>query len=406
MTFRELLIKYKDGTLTDEEKLLVEQEIEKSEAINDYLADEIEKSLGLENGMNYEISEDNYTKDNEKITRAIKKTVNRRLTTVVGASVACVIVIILVIQHIISPLVSSQYYDPTKKTAGQEYQQDLSFDLRGITEVSMPGYAMRSIYYAENLGFGKYNLIYTRKNLFTKEEVTVNAKIDRNIRVGTPESFYPRTYTAFVEFWNYEEGTDKYEESLQIEKNLSEQDIEHIRELPSTSYISAWARFSKDLNMEELNEVMVEYNKLDVKWIAVRTAEKQEQQLMGFSTGLNDGFHSETVDEEKYPGFQLVDAMQLKTGGKSYEELMAGRYEMHFTSLLKYLVEHHDAVSALVGNSKAYDYESALDYVEKNGIRAYGALIYGEADDLLELYESETIMTFDIDNVIASKYIQ
>lgn len=30
MTFRELLGKYKDGTLRDEEKLLVEQELEKS----------------------------------------------------------------------------------------------------------------------------------------------------------------------------------------------------------------------------------------------------------------------------------------------------------------------------------------------------------------------------------------
>lgn len=84
---------------------------------------------------------------------------------------------------------------------------------------------------------------------------------------------------------------------------------------------------------------------------------------------------------------------------------MAKRYEMHFTSLLKYLVDHKEAVSALVGNTVQYDYESALYYIEENGMSTYGALVYGEANDLIELYESGTIMTFDIENIVASKYI-
>lgn len=406
MTFREILKKYKEGTLTNEEKLLVEQELEKSEAINDYLAEDIENSLRFNNDQHFEILEENNNKDNEKIAKEIKKTVNRRLTLVVGTSVACVFAIFLIIQYIISPIVSSQYYNPTKKTSRQEYKQDVAYDLKAIMEVSMPGYAMNSIYGAENLGFGEYNLLYTRSDLFTKEQETIDAKIERNMRVGTFEKFYPRTYFVFTEFWNDEEGTSEYEESLEFNKVFTAKDIEHIKELPSTSYISAWVRFSSDLSMKELYKVMDGYLRVDFKWIAIRTAEKQGQQLMGFSTELNGSFSSDPVDKEKYPGFFLVDTMQLISGGMPYEDLMEKRYEMHYTSMLKYLVDHKKAVSALVGNSKAYDYHSALTYIEENPIVTYGALIYGEANDLLELYESGIIMTFEIDNVLPSKYIK
>lgn len=400
MTFRELLKGYKDGTLANEERLLVEHELEKSEAINDYLAEEIEKSIGLEDDRDYDTSNKKNLNYNENIVREINKTVNRRLAAVIGASVACVLVIFLVIQYVISPLVSQNYYNPTAKTGGQKYHKDLSFDLRAITEVSMPGYAISSIYDAEALGFGKYNLIYTRKNLFTKEKVTINAQIRRNMRIGTFEDFYPDMYTAFSEFWNDEEGSKEYQKSLEIRKNLSRAEIEHVKKLPATSYISAWARFSEDLNMEELFSVKNEYSKIDFRWIAVRTNEKQGQQLMGFSTGTNDGFVSgDVVDVEKYPAFQIVDYMS------NYEKL-PNIYDMHFKSLLRYLVDHKEATYALVGDSNGYDYESALAYVEEKGISTYGALIYGEAEDLIKLYESGTIMTFEIDNVIASKYIK
>ncbi len=406
MTFRELLEKYKEGTLTEEEKLLVEQELEKSEAINDYLSDELEKTLGLKSEINYESVEENHVNDNEKIVREIKRTVNRRLAAVVGISVACVLAIILLIQYVISPIASSQYYDPTKKSSGQEFNQDLTYDLKAITEVSMPGYAIDFIYGAEDLGFGEYNLLFKRRDLFTDETETINAKIDKNMRIGTHEQFYPRIYTSFNGLLNYKEGTDEYDKILEFTKKLSDEDIEHVRELPSTSYISAWVRFSEDLNMKELYKAMDEYKKVDFKWIAVRTAQNQEEQMMGFLTGLNDGFNSDAVDEEKYPGFHLVDTMMLIPSRDPYEDAMAKRYEMHFTSLLKYLSDRKVATSALVGNTKNYDYESALNYVEENGINTYGALIYGEANDLLGLWESGLIMLFDTDNVLPSKYIR
>lgn len=404
MTFRELLKKYKDGTLSNEEKLLVERELEKSEAINDYLADEIEKSLAMDSNRNYEISDENNTKQNKEIERSIKKTVTKRLVMIVAASVSMVFVIILIIQYIVSPLVSSQYYNPTKKTSGQSSLQDLVFDLRGITEVSMPGYITSFNANAVDLGFGNYNLTFQSQDLFTREKKTGNTQLIKGRHTVFFEDFYPYHYFSFSEFGDDEEGTNRYYNTLEIKKHFSEREIEHVKDLPSTSYISAWARFTNDLTMEELYKVMLNYREINFEWIAVRTAKKQGQQLMGFLTDNNIGSSTDSVDKEKYPGFQLTDIWNL-SGSTPPEVQMSKIYETHFTSLLKYLVDRHQAVDALLPMSINYDYESALNFVEKNGISTYGVLLYGEAADLLELYESGVIMTFDIDNVIVSKYI-
>jgi hypothetical protein len=58
-----------------------------------------------------------------------------------------------------------------------------------------------------------------------------------------------------------------------------------------------------------------------------------------------------------------------------------------------------------VGETSQYDYKSALTYAQKSGISTYGALIYGERDDLLALYDAGQIVTFTIDNMMISKYI-
>ena len=45
MTFRELLDKYRAGQASEEERAMVEAELEKSEAIADYLAEQVEDAL-------------------------------------------------------------------------------------------------------------------------------------------------------------------------------------------------------------------------------------------------------------------------------------------------------------------------------------------------------------------------
>ena len=92
MNFKELLDRYKNGTATEEEIKLVKREIEKYEAIEEYLAEKMDLDF-------ISLKEDEKLKEE---TIGIKKSVNRRLRRVVIASVSIVLAIILGIFFIIS----------------------------------------------------------------------------------------------------------------------------------------------------------------------------------------------------------------------------------------------------------------------------------------------------------------
>lgn len=83
MTFRELLDKYRAGQASEEERAMVEAELEKSEAIADYLAEQVEDALGAAE-----------TQAPAGEVRHIQKKVNRRLRrTAVWA--ACIVLAVL-----------------------------------------------------------------------------------------------------------------------------------------------------------------------------------------------------------------------------------------------------------------------------------------------------------------------
>lgn len=54
------------------------------------------------------------------------------------------------------------------------------------------------------------------------------------MRHETFEKFCARRYFEFDKFWNDDEGTNEYEESLQAQKHLAKRNIRHVRELTST----------------------------------------------------------------------------------------------------------------------------------------------------------------------------
>ena len=126
MTFRELLEKYKNGTATEAERSLVEEELEKSEAIADYLAEgleELEEGRGSPSAASAEV-------------RQVKRTVNRRLRRTALWAAAMVLAAALVVQLVVNPMVSSFYYRPNAQTAGQnevrEEQVDFVIDKTSV----------------------------------------------------------------------------------------------------------------------------------------------------------------------------------------------------------------------------------------------------------------------------------
>jgi hypothetical protein len=62
------------------------------------------------------------------------------------------------------------------------------------------------------------------------------------------------------------------------------------------------------------------------------------------------------------------------------------------------------AVKALdVNETKVDYYKNAFNYIQKNGVKTYGVLVYGEAADLLKFINNEKIKNIELDDVLASK---
>ncbi|MGV8983863.1 anti sigma factor C-terminal domain-containing protein [Clostridium sp.] len=392
MIFKDLLDKYNNGNASEEEVKIIEEELNKHEAIEDYLSESYI--------TDFEKDSLHVSTDNE--TTLVKRSVNKKLRKVILASVSTVFLMLFTIYFIVSPIVSSFYYNPSQKTVGK-YTENLYFDLKVLTELSLPGYAIGTAG-SEKLGFGIYNIYYERVTLFNRERKVVNYKIKKNLKIGNLQDLFPSDYFAFMDIRLPDIKRNEFTEKQNKEV------INHINQLNPVSYISAYVLFKDDLKVKDFDELSKKYNdKVSFRWLGVRTEieGKPVDYLSGFNPNFNDGAVSgDSADKNKYPYLQLADYMTEENNRTYLSSPMVEACTKHFVSLLKYVNDRENAVRALENNSAQIDYyKNALNYVEKNGINIYGGLVYGEAKDLLEFISNEKIKTIEINSVLPSKYI-
>lgn len=391
MKFRELLDKYKKGEASEEEKILVKKEVEKYEAIEEYLADIIDFDM-----QTPFIDEEEYIDE----SMGIKKSINNRLKKVIFTSVAIMIALLIGMFFIISPLVGSLYYDPRKVTVG-ESEHDIYFDMRAITELNYPGYTLSSLVNADRQGFGEYDIYYFRRDLFTEESSYVNSKLKRNNYITDHTSWVNDRYLNFdtIRMPDWFDETDIQEQKQRV--------MDHVSQLSPVSYTSSWISFDRDLSMEELHELQLSYRDIDFLWAGVRIADPDEpvHDLLGFMTRSGGKTTVDRPNPEKYPAFDFLEWLVDPVGfDRDARHLEPRGYELHFKDLLKYSIDRKDAINVLQHRPNSHKhYEKALDYVEANGVKTYGVLAYANAEDLIEFVENEQILTLELNNVLASK---
>ena len=164
MTFRELLEKYRAGQASEEERALVEAELEKSEAIADYLAEQVEDELGTAEAQ---------APAGE--VRHIQKKMNRRLRRTAAWAACIVLAVLLGVRFVASPLVASLYYQPNEKGFGTSIEGEpdteceaIALDLTALYSLTAPGNTVNSVT-ARPEGFGRYILTYELRDWLTGE---------------------------------------------------------------------------------------------------------------------------------------------------------------------------------------------------------------------------------------------
>ena len=382
-SYKELFTKYKEGAATVEERQQVEEELERFEALSQYLEEEFHDG-SLEEKMNEPVP---------KEVLDVEKLVKRRLREVMLKGALLSLLLLGLIFYGLSPLVSTFFYNPMNESLSS-VEKDVSIDLAVLSELTIPEYASSSVY-VETKGFGSYQMRYSITDLFDQNSLVTEKIVVRGSVVETLNSLYDREplFITPLEIMREEKESRKQREDI----------IELLSGLGSTNYGSVSVLFKNSLSMEELREFQTRYENIRLQWVAVENGQgvQTSSLVTGFSPlGSRRSAHlfsDETLLKE-YPGLHLLDWL-VHQGERSEDgaSLEAEGYEKHYEALLYYALDRKSEISVHSERLKETEVlEESAAYVEEHGVRTYGVLLDGTVEDLLVLLKDETVEWMEI----------
>ncbi len=434
MTYRELLQLYKQGKLDMEKKKQVEAEIEKQDAISEFLYEEgdIPDFSDLENGEdcfnnlddknqkaewqdskidgNIEKRQGNLQSKreddfNEQFMKEIRHSIRKafiKMGTIVGA---VVLLFVLCAVFILPKAVSKLYYDPNEAAGAYEGMTTtrMSLDLSVYSELYLPG-NYRDQVNAVSRGYGEYDIVIPQTYTWTGKFTSVSGRLvrgklalyDNNILSRPALMFYlPGDENAW-EAWETDENGKETKVDTEARKQESIQySKEEISGYNDNDWYTAYVSINKLMDYKDFIDWFEKISdKKDLEWgnlwCAVHTEEED-----GYCGEPNIGFcpyasgSSMSWDKEKYPYLSLLDNADPYNEAEVTD---ADIMQTHFTSMLSYMQDHDDILS-MMGQSTDYqeDYQNMIDYVKKNGLKIHGFAISTKKKTLLELYKEDVV---------------
>ena len=384
MTYREKLKLYKQGKLPEAERETVAQDIERHEAIGEYLLDEIDLPE-LEQAS--ETEERGAVQENEasRMTAQINSSIRKAFVktgVIVGAAV---LAIVLFAVFALPRIVDCFYYDPAKPVgeAGENgfQSEQLSLDLAVYTELFVPsGY--RDQARVERRGFGTYDVTL---GSFSGQP-TVVGTVERNkLTLFTPDPLRLPTVNAFdhnsVGVWSSFQGpaADSF-----VDMNAST-----LAAYCTFDHVMPYAEFVK----------WVSDNGIVSCWgaICVKTTpeygggfdyEMIDEVGANLGMRLNPSCTHLTFDQEKYPELTLYSLSET-TGEEQNWIPSEENAKRHVASMLRYAEDHpafFEQMGIFVQNHR---YEQMAKRVEEQGLFFYGCCFTGTPNEILRTAESE-----------------
>lgn len=382
MTYREKLKLYKQGKLPEAERETVAQDIERHEAIGEYLLDEIDLPE-LEQAS--ETEERGAVQENEasRMTAQINSSIRKAFVktgVIVGAAV---LAIVLFAVFALPRIVDCFYYDPAKPVgeAGVNgiQSEQLSLDLAVYTELFVPsGY--RDQARVERRGFGTYDVTL---GSFSGQP-TVVGTIERNkLTLFTPDPLRMPTANAFDH------------NSVGVESSICGPAASSFVDMNAQTLV-AYCTFDHVMTYEEFVK-WVSDNGIDSCWgaICVKTRpntyafDYETIDLVGANLGmrLNASCSHLTFDQEKYPELRLFSLSET-TGEEQNRIPSEENAKRHVASMLRYMEDHpifFEQMGIFVENHR---YEQMAKRVEEQGLFFYGCCFTGTPNEILRTAEA------------------
>ena len=362
MKFKEAFEHYQAGTATAEEVAYVEEELEKTQLIEEYQAAHWIDPIPPE--------------DIEPDLLIVRKKLRKNKFLNVFLPVIIVAALAAVTMFIVIPAAEANYLDPNE-TSVDPFGTDLDITMSAYTELLHPGYTYYKTLVTKT-GFAQYDLTLMRSNYGSGNYDNfeyVSATLEKGV-LKLPYNFSSSNISlnmiarASYPVYNME---DEHKAHVR----------EQLEELPEYVQVTAAISFPEDLTMEELLVFMDETSG-NMIWAGIRNAPEDVQRypLCGidpYGTGI-----AYSDINNAYPAFEL-----------SWTERTGRDLETHFKSMLSYLLDNEEILTAAnkiqFGMEQPEYFEDVLVYVEEAGIMTYGGVFRATPQTLLALLDEGTV---------------
>ncbi len=426
MTYRQILDKYKKNALPEEKQKEVAADIEKYEAISDYLYEESEipdineafsepnentcgcNGSGCDPGPAGSITDS--AQRAEDFTAVVNRSIRKAFLKLGITVFAAAALLILFVQFILPGIVDNFYYDPTEivsQPTDSFIENRMSRDISTYTELVMPE-THRTDVTAESLGYGKYNISIHQNLSYTGFFSTATGEVIRGkLRLFNEDILRKPTGNAFgwsqiyVDFKNGEYLTKSLTELYKITdehmKNdveegeimhgaagSPEQSLETIKGLRDDMPYYAYVTFERMLDFSQVEKIIDPADKDDFMitepWLAVDTYPR---------SNAPDGSSYGYMTTLPKIGFIVQDQDNVSEN----EELQ----QKHFTDMLDYMAEQTDFLKMFDEDPQTFADASQL--IKKNGLHIYGMGCTVSKSTMLKLMEFDNVREIYVKNI-------
>lgn len=403
MTYREKLELYSQGKLDEQQRIEIEQDLEKQEALADYLFEHqappgMEDFFGGTSAFGVEEDEesaaDQIVKDNsDEITKQINRSIRKAfIKTGVIAAIAAVVLTLFVV-FALPHIVSAFYYDP-----GRTSEEDLGInggapieqferDLSVYSELMMP--EMGPDITTSSVGFGYGSYVYY---------------IDASYGIGLDEhneEFAERvehSYRGTIKrdntvFFDHEELEKMNNTADYFKPSQAETPSVSLQQMDEYRLYYAYVAFEKELPYEQFYAAYVNNQKYGTDgswvWCGVRVVDEENEDRHyneGFFAATHENYASYQYDEDRYPMLAwTADSEELNTEEKA---------ATHLKSMMSYL-DDNDSLKNLSGDLELshdlFSIDEEKAYISENGLHVYGCIYVGDKSHIENIAKAENI---------------
>ena len=312
-----------------------------------------------------------------ELTR-MRRNLRRRNCKIILTSVILVVAILIGAIEIGIPALEMQYWDPTICT----YLEDVTdLELTMVTYNELFGHGKHFMTVdVKKQGFADYSLNAVFVDWETRNRLSNisyrTASLTRN-ELHCPPNFWLDSIPGI--FARSLDSKDAYF------TNINKQTRKTLNALPEYIQVHASVTFPEDLSMDQLQQVTYRYAE-DARflWAILRNSDEANY-IASCGVHLTD-YRSEVYTpslwkDTEYPNL-FVDRFNWTSSDM----------EQHVTSMLQFSADQVQNGTGISPNGEdAGYYQQTLEYMEKNGIKSYGAYVIASPRTLLDMLDNGTV---------------